>query len=96
MSVNRAINIERCDPDKADGFVKLYAQGKVGLLFCGDEQYVKVAEECFRRAVEISVSLNAQPFAKEMRDRGASEKAIHEFLDSCTLVDEVHLSPILN
>lgn len=93
MSANRVINIERCEPGKLEGFVKLYAGGKVGLLFSGDRRYEKAADECFRRALEISVGLNAHSFAKEMRNRGVSEKAIHEFLDSCTLVDEVHLSP---
>ena len=91
MSVNRAINIERCDPDGADGFVKLYARGKIGLLFSGDGKYAKAADECFRQALEISVSVNANSFAREMRNRGAPEKAIHEFWDSYTLVDEVHL-----
>ena len=91
MSVNRAINIERCDPNMADGFVKLYAGGKIGLLFSGDGKFAKAADECFRRALEISVSIDTHSFAREMRNRGASEKAIHEFLDSCTLVDEVHL-----
>ena len=93
MSVNQAIYIEREEFDFADGFVKLYARGKIGLLFSGDRKFAKEADECFRRALEISIGLNTQSFAKAMRDRGASEKAIHEFLDSCTLVDEVHLDP---
>ena len=91
MSVNRAINIEMCDPDKADGFVKLYARGKIGLLFSGDGKYVHAAEECFKRSLRVSVTLDEHAFVRAMRDRGASEKAIHGFLDSCTLVDEVHL-----
>ena len=91
MSANRVINIEQCDPDIADGFVKLYAGGKIGLLFSGDGKYVHAAEECFKRSLKVSVTLDEQAFVRAMRDRGASEKAIHEFLDSCTLVDEVHL-----
>ena len=91
MSANRVINIEQCDPDEADGFVKLYAGGKIGLLFSGDGKYVHAAKECFKRSLKVSVTLDEQAFVRAMRDRGASEKAIHEFLDSCTLVDEVHL-----
>ena len=91
MSVNRAINIERCDPDGADGFVKLYARGKIGLLFSGDGKFAKAADECFRRALEISVSIDTHAFVRAMRDRGAPEKTIHEFMESYTLVDEVHL-----
>ena len=96
MSVNQVLNIKRCDPDHADGFVKLYARGKVGLLFSGDGKYVHGAEECFKKALEISVNLNVHSFTREMRGRGVSEKAIHEFLENCTLVDEIHLGPILN
>ena len=96
MSANRAINIERCTPGTQDGFVKLYARGKIGLLFEGDSKYANDAEECFRLALEISVKLSAHSFASKMRDRGVSERAIHEFLESCTLVDEVRLDPISN
>ena len=74
----------------------MYARGKTGLLFSGDRQYAKAAEGCFRQALEISVNLNVHSFESEMRKCGASEKAIHKFLDNCTLVDEVHLSPILD
>ena len=96
MSANRAINIESCEPGKPVGFVKLWARGKIGLLFSSDNHHAKAAEECFRRALKISVELDAHSFAIEMHRRGVSEKAINEFLDSCTLVDEVHLSPVLN
>ena len=96
MSANRAINIERCTPGTQDGFVKLYARGKIGLLFSGDGKYVHGAEECFKKALEISVNLNVHSFTAEMRDRGVSERAIREFLESRTLVDEVRLDPILN
>ena len=91
MSVNQAIHIEREESDFADGFVKLYAQGKIGLLFSGDGKYVSAAEECFKRSLKASVTLDEHAFVRAMRNRGASEKAIHEFLDRCTLVDEVHL-----
>jgi hypothetical protein len=96
MSANRVINIERCEPGKPEGFVKLYAHGKVGLLFSGDGEYVHAAEECFKRSLSVSITLDEHTFVRALREHGAPEKGIHEFLDSCTLVDEVHLSPILN
>jgi len=96
MSANRIINIERCGSDKADGFVKLYARGKIGLLFSGGGEYGHAAEECLKRSLNISVTIDEHAFVRAMREYGASEKTIHEFLDSFTLVDEVRLSPILN
>ena len=96
MSVNQAIYIEREEFDFADGFVKLYAGGKIGLLFSGDGKYVPAAEECFKQSLKVSVTLDEHAFVRAMRDLGTPEKKIHEFLDSCTLVDEVHLSPIIN
>lgn len=94
MNSNRAINMERCDSFNPEGFVKLYARGKIGLLFSGESQYIRAAEEGFRRALNISVKLDVQAFTSEMRNRGASEKAIHDFWENFTLVDEVHLGPI--
>jgi hypothetical protein len=96
MSANRVIKIERCKPGIADGFVKLYPRGKVGLLFSGDRAYARAAEECFKRSLNVSVNLDEHAFVRAMREHGASEKTIHEFLDSCTLVDEVHLSLVIN
>ena len=93
MDANRVIKIEWCESGIPEGLIKLYARGKIGLLFSGNMKHAKAAQKCFRQALEISVNLNSNSFAKEMRNRGVSEKAIHEFLDSCTLVDEVHLSP---
>jgi hypothetical protein len=96
MCSNRVIDKESCEPGKAGGFIKLYARGRIGLLFPSNMEYAKAVEKCFRQALEISVNLNAKSFVKKMRHNGASEKAIHDFLDNCTLVDEVHLGPILN
>jgi len=96
MSTNRAINTNRQGAGKPGKLIKLYARGKIGLLFPDDMQYTQAAEECFRRSLEICVKLNANSFAIMMRNRSASEQAIQELLDNCTLVDEVHLSPSLN
>ena len=96
MNADRAVNTARCEPDKAEGFVKLYARGKIGLLFSGYGKYVHEAEECLKRSLNVSVTLDEHAFAGAMREHGASEKTIHEFLDSLTLVEEVRLSPILN
>jgi hypothetical protein len=91
MSVNEIYPTKR-NQDFADGFVKLYAGGKIGLLFSGDARYWRAAEQCFRQSLDISVRINANLFANEMRNRGASEQAIHEFLNNFNLVDEVYLS----
>jgi hypothetical protein len=96
MSDNQVIDTEWCESGRPNGFIKLYARGRFGLLFSGSMKNAKAAEKCFRQALEISVNLNVNSFARAMRDRGISEKEIHEFLDNCTLVDEVHLGPILN
>jgi hypothetical protein len=92
MNDNQAVNIERCNSLNAEGFVKLYARGKIGLLFSGDSAYTQVAEECFRQALNVYVSLEAPAFARAMRNRGASESVILKYLISCTLIDEVRLS----
>ena len=94
MSDNQVIDTEWCESGRPKGFIKLYARGRIGLLFSGNMKHAKAAEKCFRQALEISVNLNVNAFARAMRDHGTSEKAIHEFLDNCTLVDEIHLGPI--
>lgn len=92
MSSNGIIKSERKDVNCADRLVKLYAQGKIGLLFSGDTQYGSAAEECFRQSLDICVGIDANSFASMMHNRGASEQAIHEFLNNFNLVDEVYLS----
>jgi len=93
MNGNHIIQIARKEVNFADGFVKLYARGKIGLLFSGDARYWSAAEECFRKALDICVGIKVVSFAKEMRNRGVPEQAIHEFLNNCTLVDEVYFNP---
>jgi len=95
MSVNQAINLKRSTQDSADGFVKLYARGKIGLLFSGYGKDVHAAEECFKQSLKVSVSLDEHAFAKTMLDQGAPEKVAYKFLENYTIVDEVHLSHII-
>ena len=73
------------------GFVKLYAHGKIGLLFDGPGEYQAVAEECFKRALNIQVTVDDIRFVRAMRDRGVAETAIKAFLNTCSVIDEVHL-----
>jgi len=96
MNDNQVMDTECGDSGRPQGFIKLYARGRIGLLFSGNIKHAIAAEKCFRQALKISVHLNVNLFARSMRNRGASEKAIHDFLDNCILVDEVHLGPILN
>lgn len=93
MSDNRVINTEWYESGIRQGFFKLYARGRIGLLFSGNLKHLKAAEQCFSQALEVSVNLNLNAFTRAMRDHGTSEKAIHEFLNNCTLVDEVRLDP---
>ena len=69
------------------GFVKLYAHGKIGLLFDGPEAYQEVAEECFKRALDVHVTINDIEFVRAMRDQGVPEADIKQFLDTCSLID---------
>ena len=93
MNNHRTITTNWEGAIKPQRLVKLYARGKIGLLFSGDAQYGKTAEECFRQALDICVGINANSFAKKMHNHGASEQVIHEFLENCILVDEVYFNP---
>ena len=91
MNTDKVIELKGNDSDSMRGFVKLYAHGKIGLLFEGPEEYQCVAEECFKRALEVNITVNDITFVRAMRDRGAPEATINEFLKSCSVFDEVHL-----
>lgn len=92
MSGNQIIKIARKEVNFADGFVKLYARGKIELLFSGDPRCWLTAEECFRQSLDICVEINKNLFANRMHYRGASEQEIREFLNNFKMVDEVYLS----
>ena len=91
MNTNAAIEVKGNEVESMGGFVKLYAHGKVGLLFDGPEEFQSIAEECFKRALEVNITVDDMAFVRAMRDRGTPEAAINEFLNSCSVFDEVHL-----
>ena len=82
----------RTDPNKLTSVVKLYARGKLGLLFYGEEKYHQAAEKCFKSALEIHITFDDKKFLKKMRELKVPEKTIKEFLNSCSLSDDVWLS----
>jgi len=91
MNTDNAIEVERKNTETTGGFVKLYAHGKLGLLFDGPAEYQMVAEKCFKRALRVRITVDDIAFVRAMRDQGTPEAAIIEFLNTCSLFDEVHL-----
>ena len=91
MNTGKVVEMKRKEEDSMGGFVKLYAHGKIGLLFDGPEEYQSIAEECFKRALDVHITVDDIRFVRAMRDRGVTEAAINEFLKTCSVIDEVHL-----
>jgi len=91
MNTNKVCEVKEFEPVTTRGFVKLYAHGKVALLFDGPKAYQCVAEECFKRALKVRITVDDIAFERAMRDRGAPGAPIHEFLNTCSVFDEVHL-----
>ncbi len=91
MGTGPAMNAKTRHSARAGGFVKLYARGKMGLLFDGPQRYHHTARQCFRRALDVSVRFDDIRFARQMRDCGTPEIVIRRLLDSCTIIDEVRL-----
>jgi hypothetical protein len=91
MKADKVVELKGYDSDSMAGFVKLYAHGKIGLLFDGPDEYRKIAEECFKHALDVHVTVDEIRFVRAMRDRGTAEAAINEFLNTCSVIDEVHL-----
>ena len=83
---------ERTGPTKQTSVVKLYARGKLGLLFYGEEKYQQAAEECFKRALDIGITFDDKKFLKKMRERRIPEKTAIEYLNSFSLTEDVWLS----
>ena len=94
MNTDKVSEVKGCEAGSTRGFVKLYAQGKIGLLFDGPEAYRKVAEEYFKRTLEVRITVDDIAFVRAMRDRGAPEAAIDEFFNSYSVFDEVHLGKL--
>ena len=91
MNTDKVVELKVSDSNTDGGFVKLYARGKVGLLFGGSAEHLKIAEECFKRALNIQVTVDDIRFARAMRDRGVTRAAIKAYLETCSVIDEVHL-----
>ena len=91
MGARPVMNMKNRHSASAGGFVKLYARGKVGLLFDGPQRYRQAARQCFQRALDVSVRFDDIRFARQMRDCGTPEIVIRRLLDSCTIIDEVRL-----
>jgi hypothetical protein len=64
----------------------------MGLLFYGEEKYHREAEECFKSALEIHITFDDKKFLKKMRELKIPEKTIKEYLNSCSLSEDVWLS----
>ena len=94
MNSDKVIKMKENEENSMSGFVKLYAHGKIGLLFEGPEEYRSIAEECFKRSLDVHITVNDIRFVRAMRDSGTPEAAINEFLDSCSVFDEVHLGKL--
>lgn len=91
MNTDNVIELKGNEAESMGGFVKLYAHGKVGLLLDGPEEYRSIAEECFKRALDVHITVDDIAFVRAMRNGGTPEAAINEFLNSCSVFDEVHL-----
>ena len=91
MSTEKVAKLEKNNSGPVDGFVKLYAHGKLGLLFKGPLDYQKVAEECFNRALKVKIMVDDITFVRAMRERGSPEAVINQVLNSYSVFDEVHL-----
>ena len=91
MKADKVVELKGYDSNSMGGFVKLYAHGKIGLLFDGPAEYRKIAEECFKRALDVNVTVDDIRFARAMRDRGVTEAAINRYLNTYSVFDEVHL-----
>ena len=91
MDTDKVVELRGDEEVSMGGFVKLYAHGKIGLLFDGPEAYQSVAKECFKRALRVHITVDDIAFVRAMRDQGTPEGAINEFLNSCSVFDEVHL-----
>ena len=91
MNTDKVVKLKGHEEVSMGGFVKLYAHGKIGLLFDGPGEYQAVAEECFKRALKVRITVDDITFVRGMRDQGTPEAAINEFLSTCSVIDEVHL-----
>ena len=74
------------------GFVKLYAHGRLGLLFHGDRRFIDIAEQCFVQAIQVLLTIDRKKFEREMRRHGIPDETIRKFAEEYCLHDDVWLS----
>jgi hypothetical protein len=74
------------------GFVKLYAHGKLGLMFSGDKRFIKVAEQCFAKSIRVTLKWDREKFEDEMGKHGIPTDVINKFAEDYSLDDDIWLS----
>jgi hypothetical protein len=74
------------------GFVKLYARGKLGLLYYGEKKFQDIAGHCFANAIRVALKFDRKKFEAEMLSHGISRGFIKEFADNFSLSEDVWLS----
>ena len=71
---------------------KLYGSGKMSIKAFGDEKYLDAATLGFYRALGTFVVIDAEAFIKTMREAGAPEEVIEEYLASYTIDDNIYMT----
>ena len=74
------------------GFVKLYAHGKLGLVFYGDRRFIETAERCFAKSIQVMLKFNREEFETQMRRYGISADIINKFSEGFSLENDIWLS----
>lgn len=92
MNLPETIEKKEAESRSTAGFVKLYAHGKLGLLFNGEKQFSGIAEQCFAEAVQVLLTFDRNKFETEMRRHGIPDEAIRKFSEGFCLHDDVWLS----
>ncbi|MGD8524030.1 MAG: hypothetical protein PVF56_22965 [Desulfobacterales bacterium] len=92
MKLPETIEKQTAESGSIAGFVKLYAHGKLGLLFHGDNRFTGIAEKCFAEAVQVLLTFDRKKFETEMRRHGVPDEAIRKYAEGFCLHDDVWLS----
>ncbi len=96
MKVQETNEMQNAQSIGSSGFVKLYARGKIGLLFQGDKRFTDIARQCFARAILMTIRFDRQKFELEMRKHGIPDDAIKKFAEGYALEDDLWLSEYNN
>jgi hypothetical protein len=92
MKLQETIEKQNAESEIISGFVKLYARGRLGLLFHGDKQFTDIAGKCFADAVQVLLTFDRKKFETEMRRHGIPDEAIRKFAEEYCLHGDVWLS----